>query len=704
MPRLVTACGIVAGYAAVIALLFWRVWLDDQISAWDCVVEYWPDLVFQVGALGDGDWPGWNPYALGGYPAWADPQAGLYAPVTWLVWLLAAVLGDGPWMIQAKVFLNLLVGLAGMHAWVWWRTRSHAAAAVAAVVFVVGAPLLVHKNGALLWPVLYWPWMLLALERFVAGPSIRRGAHLAGAIWLVGSAGHPQSFFYGAFVLVLYWMFLTADAPRRRAQWRGGLVAVGLATMLLAATWLPAKAAVDQSPRAVRDELYALAEPLEPGQLDELLVPALDDDWQADVYVGALPLVGGLWLLVAARGRARTQAVFWLAIATLGILLALGEDGYLLPWMAEHVPGFGLFRIAYRHKLIFGLAAAVLAGDAVATALRAEPRPEVVGTWLGGVVVWWVLAACAGGATLAWVPSFAVLGVVTVALLASAAPRVRAAAAVALPVLALADLWDAGADKLAILQPWPERDRAIAAVAPLAGTDGQWRYFVGDAAPPYGGTIPYEAAFLARRREWSGYLNPIEPARHAAIHARLFEAPDLVRHFNVRYFAVFGEIHELDDVAPIARWYGRAETMDAAAVLDRLAATRPSELDAALVEPADVHGLVLPHSPGTVIDGRLVHFDRDEVIVAVDAPAPGILVVNEAWAPGWEADVDGRATPVFRANYHLRAVAVPAGASVVRLRYAPRGRVALPVVFVIGFLALGFATLGPRGWRDEGAP
>lgn len=702
MPRLVTVCGIVAGYAAVVGLLFWRVWLDDQISAWDCVVEYWPDLVFQIGALGDGEWPGWNPYALGGYPAWADPQAGLYAPVNWLIWPLAGVLGDGPWMIQAKVLLNLVVGLSGMHAWMWWRTRSHAAAAVAAIVFVVGAPLLVHKNGALLWPVLYWPWMLLALERLVAGPSIRRGAQLGGALWLVGSAGHPQTFFYGLVLLVLYWVFLSGAERRFLTQARGGVVAIGLATMLLAATWIPASGAIDESSRAVRDELYALQEPLEPGQLEELLVPALDDDWQADVYVGALPLVGGLWLLVAARGRARQQAAWWLAIAGLGLLLALGEDGYLLPWLTDHVPGFDLFRIAYRYKLIFGLASALLAGEAVAAALRVERRLVVIGAWLALVVAWVILVTDAGGAELAWVPPLAVLAAATVAIVAASAPQVRRVAAVALPLLVLADLWDAGADKLAIMQPWPDRDRAIAAVAPLGGTDGHWRYHVSDAAPPYGGTIPYEAAFLARRREWSGYLNPIEPARHADIELRAREAPALLKHFNVKYVAAYGQIVEMADVAPIARWYGSAELMSAAAILDRLSTTPPSDIDAALVEPADVAGLTLPESRGQPVDGRLVHFGRGEVVVSVDAPAQGILVLDEAWAPGWEAEIGGREAPVFRAMYHLRAVVVPAGASVVRFRYAPRGQRALPIVFLVGLGALGFASLGRRGWRDEG--
>jgi hypothetical protein len=130
-----------------------------------------------------------------------------------------------------------------MHAWSWHRTRSHAAATVAALVFVLGSPLLVHKNGALLWPVLYWPWALLALERYVAAPSARRAAVLAGALWLVGTAGHPQTFFYGLVVIGLYWIFLTATTRSWRAQLATVWIVLLLGALLLAATWVPALSA-----------------------------------------------------------------------------------------------------------------------------------------------------------------------------------------------------------------------------------------------------------------------------------------------------------------------------------------------------------------------------------------------------------------------------------------------------------------------------
>ncbi len=57
--------------------------------------------------------------------------------------------------------------------------------------------------------------------------------------------------------------------------------------------------------------------------------------------------------------------------------------------------------------------------------------------------------------------------------------------------------------------------------------------------------------------------------------------------------------------------------------------------------------------------------------------------MSEAWYPGWQAQIFGVSAPVEQAYGALRAVAVPAGSSTVRLWFAPvswqRGLIALGV-------------------------
>jgi hypothetical protein len=93
----------------------------------------------------------------------------------------------------------------------------------------------------------------------------------------------------------------------------------------------------------------------------------------------------------------------------------------------------------------------------------------------------------------------------------------------------------------------------------------------------------------------------------------------------------------------------------------------------------------------------------------VDTPHAAWLVVRESWAPGWRATVDGRPTPVVRADVAFQAVRVPAGRHVVRLFYDPGmldaggiiSSVALGCLIALALLALR-PTLGTR--RREPAP
>jgi hypothetical protein len=59
----------------------------------------------------------------------------------------------------------------------------------------------------------------------------------------------------------------------------------------------------------------------------------------------------------------------------------------------------------------------------------------------------------------------------------------------------------------------------------------------------------------------------------------------------------------------------------------------------------------------------------EEVVVDVEASAPSIVVVRNAWDEGWEATVDGRPAEVLLSDYFLQGVAVPAGSHQVRLVY-----------------------------------
>jgi hypothetical protein len=69
--------------------------------------------------------------------------------------------------------------------------------------------------------------------------------------------------------------------------------------------------------------------------------------------------------------------------------------------------------------------------------------------------------------------------------------------------------------------------------------------------------------------------------------------------------------------------------------------------------------------------GSATYLERspEDVRIAVDAAAPSIVVVRNAWDEGWSATVDGRPAPVLRTDYFLQGVAVSGGRHQIALTY-----------------------------------
>jgi hypothetical protein len=59
----------------------------------------------------------------------------------------------------------------------------------------------------------------------------------------------------------------------------------------------------------------------------------------------------------------------------------------------------------------------------------------------------------------------------------------------------------------------------------------------------------------------------------------------------------------------------------------------------------------------------------ENITVAVDAPSPAIVVVRNAFDPGWSATVDGRPAPLIPADFLLQGIAVEAGHHLILLTY-----------------------------------
>ncbi len=106
--------------------------------------------------------------------------------------------------------------------------------------------------------------------------------------------------------------------------------------------------------------------------------------------------------------------------------------------------------------------------------------------------------------------------------------------------------------------------------------------------------------------------------------------------------------------------------------------------------------LLLPDArvPKNLVSGIVEHqeFGAETVEVRVRAVGgPTLLVINDRYHDRWRATVDGVATSIDRANGLVRAVVVPEGTHVVRMRYVPPWTIPAGAASAVLGLVLGFS-------------
>lgn len=83
-------------------------------------------------------------------------------------------------------------------------------------------------------------------------------------------------------------------------------------------------------------------------------------------------------------------------------------------------------------------------------------------------------------------------------------------------------------------------------------------------------------------------------------------------------------------------------------------------------------------------------YKLNDVSVTVETPGPALVRLADLWYPDWIATVDGRPAKILKADYLLRAVAVPAGRHAIEFHYrskAVRDGLALSIASLLVVLA-----------------
>ena len=628
--------------------------------------------------------PGWYSRELGGTPFWSNIQNFPLIP-TRLTALLLAKPEDA-----FGLAVQLSAVLAAIFMFLYCRRLAIGAvgSAMAGFTFAcsgffasrVYAGHLPLLEAYLALPLLLWIIELNIASEWPQRPPPLKLLAAAFASFSVTVAGHPQLPLYAFTIATLYLLFRARD---RNGLMVGAamLLGVGAASFVL----YPMLLLIGRSTRVLSLDPPVNDVAFPYGRIATFLLPNLHGTlppdfhgypdagyfWDTVCYVGLLPIVACVALLVRWIVFGHRSRGVWIFLAVAGVLslaLALPAWQSLLP----QIPGFSL-RSPSRQIYITTFALAIAAGVGVDLALAHVQSRHVRGGYL------------------------------------------------ALAVLIAAHAWDLG---------WHHDRTFVAAVAmPDPGDKrgeetlirdlGQQRIAIG-----YDITKVYN-----RQIDDIGVFDSILLARPYRALMDVANAPPKLNVQNIDGSQVSARANQFFGVG-LMLTHTRRPDLQQLALRDQLFLYRvPDPIPRASLVPVDhtqflnddethrrlrdqsfdlSRRLLVPEDtprppagvPPTGLAGlNLKRPSTDQIRVEVTAPWPGYLRLLETWDPGWTAKVDGTPAPVARAYDAFMAIPVPAGRYTVDLTYhtpgAPAGAM-LSLVSLAGLAGLLWMSWRPR--------
>lgn len=600
---------------ALAALVFyWEPLTSSQTSIqWDAVDVHYTAQRYFSELVRQGQLPEWTPYIYSGYPFLADPQVGAWYPLNWPFFLL----GVTPAAIQGELALHALIAALGAYFFAFQWTRERFSAGLAALVYAFSGFFAGHASHVGMFQAAAWlPFILLALQRAVvtgATAWMAAGGVMAG---IAALAGHFQTSVYTGFAVVVYgaWLVASRRPPVSRVLLTGAAFTV-LPAAISAAVLLPGITLLDHSVRLGMSFGGATNSPLVPSALLTLLWPnalgALDPaTYRGPADITQYYLYAGILLAPLAIVGVANSAVRWVALvlAVPAIWYSLGPSYGLYAVLAK-LPGPGSVRAPVHMWFLVALGLALAAGGGMAyVAQRSKSR----------------------------ILLFAVVGFV------------------------FADLWywNSLANPLAY---------ARNSYADLYGNKvAEFQLRLGSQLPelarfhaerPLGAFGPQNHPIDARVAATYGY-NPLELRTYSEFMAAAAKNPRLLDELGAQFRLdrQQGGVVNVDTAMPRVTIPAEVSRQGDLTSLDprrmALAGVRTQQ---------DASGTVMvaAHGPG---------FYR----IKSKLQSSSLLRIAEAWYPGWEATVNGKAAEVLKVDGALMGVVAPAGEAEVVLRFQLR--------------------------------
>jgi len=711
---------------AILAILLFRPVVippgpNIVLDAKDLRDMFYPLQEYIAQTLSSGELPLWNPHQFIGHPIVGNPHAALFYPGTWFMWLVGVQRG-----MDLMLLFHTWLGAWGMAQLMRHFKSSYVGALLAGVIFAMsgwaaGRYYAGHYN---LLVVAGWiPWVMLLYQRALERGTLLSALPGAVALGVVLLAGHPPLTVYLGLLLISLWIYYIArHEPRGEAAWIATrqLLIMGIGAVLLgAALVFPAAELTTRSARSSTDESFNDMYALPPANYLTLAVPnlfgnpkALGNFWGTPefeeylAYVGLLPLLA---LALALRWN-REDTAYWIGLAALGLVLAVGLDGGLMALLWRWVPGFTFFRVPARSLLLTVVAASGLTAQVI-TCLqqsdletRREALRPVLRTWLPvAAALAFGLAFYYGGqagiATTEPFRAFQISGAlaatgliisgVWLALWLWTKPDLNKVWPILFTsVVITLDAWHVVIPLVtySVVQPAPIWQGAAQVIPP--GPDAR-----------IGEQLTVNNASITGLYNIYGYDPlPVEAYRRLLDTADKYDPNGRIKWLlGVKYVlsdkplldTSLERIGVLDDNYYYRRrdafpraWIGQTIVMtpDDVAVINNI---RYGEDDLQKTVYVD-RPVNCPTGEGTA---RITEYRPNDVTITTSGGG-GLLVLSDQFYPGWRATVDNTPADIIRADTVFRGVCVPSGDHTVRFEYRPTSFTAGIIVSAVSWLVL----------------
>ncbi|HLC49635.1 MAG TPA: hypothetical protein VJI96_04610 [Candidatus Andersenbacteria bacterium] len=194
-------------YLLALFVIFFTLPLFTHTNLWG--KNDWTEVVAHFAAarlsFSNGQFPLWNPYFCGGFPAWSNPQTYWSSGLFVFTALTDDVIGT-----KLAIFIYLSLGLWGMYALCRLLRLPPLSATTASIIFIGNGFIAMHLGvGHLLWLTMAWiPWVIFFFIKSIKQPwYIVASVITSLCIFIEGQIYFTiyTFLFLGLFALVWWW-------------------------------------------------------------------------------------------------------------------------------------------------------------------------------------------------------------------------------------------------------------------------------------------------------------------------------------------------------------------------------------------------------------------------------------------------------------------------------------------------------------------